>query len=63
MKKQQSRSYLRLVTEADRALYEGPITRMGLWYRYPAVNYKKKVRVVVSQWVLLRALIYWGFQV
>ena len=54
--------HLRLVTEADRIFCEGPITRLGLWYRFEPVNYKKVVRVFVTKVLLLRALFYWGFQ-
>jgi len=62
MKELKSRRHLRLVTEAERAFYEGPITRLGLWYRYPTVNYKEIVRLFLSKIILLRALIYLAFQ-
>lgn len=54
--------HLRLVTEADRIFYEGPITRLGLWYRFQPVNYKKMASAFVAHLILLRGLIYWGFQ-
>jgi hypothetical protein len=61
MKLEKTGRHLKLVTKADWAFYEGPITRMDLWHRYQPVNYKKIIAVFLGQAVLLRSLIFWGF--
>ena len=59
--KRKPHPHLRLVTEADRVFYEGPITRLGLWYRYPSVDYKKILIGFLLQCILIRAILYFGF--
>lgn len=55
------RRHLRLVTEADRILYEGPITRLGLWPRYQPVDYNKITKSFLAYCVLLRVFLFWAF--
>ncbi len=62
MKPIQKYRHLRLVTASLETLSEGPITRLDLWYRYQPVNYKKMISTFCTKIVLLRALIYLGFQ-
>ncbi|MFM8316061.1 MAG: hypothetical protein ACKOA8_17420 [Deltaproteobacteria bacterium] len=61
MQHSRSRSHLRLVTEADRIFYEGPITRLGLWHLYPSFDYRRVLGAFVAQWVFIRVLILIGF--
>jgi len=59
----QKRKHLWLVTESNRGFFEGPISRLELWYRFQPVNYRKLVVGYLFKIVLLRALIYWGLKV
>lgn len=50
--------HLRLVSEFDRSL-EGPISRLGLWYRFPPVAKGQLVYYIAVKLVLLAVLYYY----
>lgn len=52
--------HLRLVSEFDPA-FQGPITRMGLWYRFPPVAKGQVAYYIVVKLVLLSVLYFYVY--